>query len=182
MYRFSQHIARVPVIETERLRLRAHTYDDFAPCAAMWADPAVTRFIGGTPSTQQQTWSRLLAYAGLWSLLDFGYWAIADRESDRYLGDIGFADFNRDIDASMRGVPELGYTLASHVHERGYASEAIRAVLAWGDEHLKSRRTVCLIDPQNAASRRVAERVGYAVFQEGSFGGKPALFLERTAS
>ena len=40
----------VPVIETERLLLRGHRLDDFEALAAMWADPAVVRFIGGKPS------------------------------------------------------------------------------------------------------------------------------------
>ncbi len=41
--------AEVPILETERLRLRGHRRDDFAASAAMWADPIVTRYIGGKP-------------------------------------------------------------------------------------------------------------------------------------
>jgi RimJ/RimL family protein N-acetyltransferase len=56
----------VPVIETERLRLRGHCAEDCADCAAMGADPQVTRYIGGKPSTPPQSWGRILSYAGLW--------------------------------------------------------------------------------------------------------------------
>jgi len=96
----------VPVVETARLRLRGHRLDDLDECMAMWADPIVTRFIGGKPSTQQQTWARVLGYVGHWSLLGFGYWAIEEKASGRFIGEIGFADFKREIAAPMKDVPE----------------------------------------------------------------------------
>ena len=42
----------VPVIETDRLILRAHRLEDFPALAAMWGDSAVSRFAGGKPSTR----------------------------------------------------------------------------------------------------------------------------------
>jgi hypothetical protein len=75
----------------------------------MWADPAVTRFIGGVPSTKQQTWSRLLAYVGHWPIMGFGYWAIEERTTGEFAGEIGFADFKRDTIPAMKDVPELGF-------------------------------------------------------------------------
>jgi len=48
------HLAvEVPTLETERLKLRAHRLEDFVHCAAMWADPEVTRYIGGKPYTEE---------------------------------------------------------------------------------------------------------------------------------
>jgi RimJ/RimL family protein N-acetyltransferase len=151
-----------PIVYTERLCLRAHRTDDFEAMAAMWADPIVVRHIGGVPSTTQQTWMRMLAYAGHWSLLDFGYWAIADRATDAYIGELGFANFKRDVAHDYRAFPELGWALATHAAGKGFATEATRAVSAWGDARFDGRRTVCLIDPENAASIRVAQKCGYA--------------------
>jgi len=74
---------------------------------------------------------------------------------------IGFADFKRDITPSIRGLPEMGWVLTSAHHGKGYATEGVRAALAWADEHLRTERTVCLINPDNAASIRVAEKAGY---------------------
>lgn len=169
----------VPVIETARLRLRGHRPNDLADCVAMWSDPTVTRYIGGKPSTEQQTWMRLLGYIGHWAAMGFGYWVIEERDSGRFVGEVGFADFKRDIGPSMRGFPELGFALAPASHGKGYATEAVGAVVAWGDVHVPSARTVCLINPQNSASRRVVEKCGYTLFEEGTFGGQPALFLSR---
>ena len=56
---------RVPVLETERLRLRGHRLDDFAAYAAMWADPAVTQHIGGKPIPEEESWTRFLRQAGI---------------------------------------------------------------------------------------------------------------------
>jgi RimJ/RimL family protein N-acetyltransferase len=168
-----------PQIETRRLILREHRLADFPDCRAMWADPNVTRYIGGKPSTEQQTWLRFLGFVGLWSVLDFGYWAIEERTSGQFIGQIGFADFKREIDAQMRTVPELGWVLAAPFHGRGYATEAVRAAVAWGDEYLAESRTVCIIDPANRASVRVAEKCGYTNFRRTLFMGEPAMFLER---
>jgi RimJ/RimL family protein N-acetyltransferase len=133
----------VPIVESVRLRLRPHRRDDYPHCCAMWADPVVTRFIGGKPSTPQQTWSRLLSYLGHWQIQNYGYWAIEEKTSGSFIGEIGFADFKRDIDEGMQNVPELGFALAAHAHGKGYATEAVGAVIAWGDRNLPSKRTVC---------------------------------------
>ena len=169
----------VPQIETERLMLRGHRLTDFDAAFAMWSDPAVTRFIGGKPSTEQQTWSRLVGYAGYWAMLGFGYWAVEEKASGSFVGELGFADFHRDIDASMQAVPELGWALAPAIHGKGYATEAVGAAVAWGDAHLASARTVCLIDPGNLASIRVAEKAGYHEFKRTAFNNNPSIFFER---
>ena len=168
-----------PAIDTPRTRLRAHRAGDYDACVALWSAPAVTRFIGGKPSTPQQTWSRLLAYAGHWALLGYGYWAIEDRETGAYLGELGFADFKRDVVAAMRGVPELGYALVPAAHGRGLGTETVRAAVAYADAHVASRRTVCAIAPENAPSLAVARACGYAAFDRGAIGGAASLFLER---
>lgn len=170
-----------PDIETARLRLRAHRIDDLEDALGMWGDAAVTRYIGGKPSTEQQTWSRLLNYTGHWTLMGFGYWAVESKETGRFIGEIGFANFHRDIAPEMKHAPELGWALTSSAHGRGYGTEAVRAATAWGDEHLPEARTVCLIDVDNVSSIRVAEKCGYHAFRRTEFNGRPTLFFERIA-
>jgi len=154
-----------PVIETELLRLRPHQSDDFADCVAMWSDPAVVRYTIGEPSPPQRTWIRILAYRGHWALLSYGYWAVEERTTGRYVGELGFADFKRDIEPSIEGVPELGWALLPQFHGQGYATEALGAAVAWGDYNFAQRRTVCIIHQDNHRSFRVAEKLGYkAIF------------------
>ena len=159
--------------------MRAHRLDDLDDCIAMWSDPVVTRFIGGKPSTPQRTWLRMLEYAGHWSLLGFGYWAIEEKSSGRFVGEVGFADFKRDVAASMQDVPELGWALTPQFHGKGYATEAVLAALEWGDAHLRDVRTVCMISSDNTASIRVAEKCGYKEFERTLFDGSPTLFFAR---
>ncbi|MGC8485625.1 MAG: GNAT family N-acetyltransferase [Candidatus Baltobacteraceae bacterium] len=169
---------RAPTIETPRLRLRPHAAEDLDACAAMWADPRVTEYIGA-PSTRLQSWARMRGYVGLWEFLGYGYWAIEERQSARYIGEIGFADFQREIAPSMQGVPEAGWALSADAHGKGYATEALRAATAWGDANLAAERTVCLISTQNLASIRVAEKCGYSRFDSATIGAAEALFFER---
>ncbi len=144
----------------------------------MWADPEVTRFIG-SPSSLQQSWSRMRGYAGLWLHLGYGYWAIEEAVTQTFIGEVGFADFKRDIAPSMRDVPELGWALTSDAHGKGYATEAACAALVWGDANLPSARTVCMIDAENRASLRVAEKCGFAQFDSAVVGENVVMFFER---
>ncbi len=147
----------------------------------MWSDPETTRFIGGRPSSPQQSWARLLAYVGHWSVMDFGYWAIEERGSGSFAGEIGFADFKRDAASAARGSPELGFVLAPHARGKGFATEAARAVVAWGDARLSSPSTVCLVHAENAASLRVVEKCGYEVVERATLYETPTLVLARHA-
>jgi RimJ/RimL family protein N-acetyltransferase len=182
MLRSIHPIAEVPILETERLRLRGHRLDDFVLCAAMWADPAVTRHIGDKPLTEEESWARLLRYAGHWALLGFGYWVAEDKATGNYVGEIGFGELKRDMQPSLRGVPEIGWVLASNAHGRGYATEGVRAVVAWGDAHFRAARTACIIDPENLPSIRVAEKCGYREFQRTNYKGRPTIVFVREPS
>ncbi len=168
-----------PIIETPRLRLRSHRYSDLSDCVAMWSDPLVTQYIGGKPSSETQTWARVAAYVGHWTMLGFGYWVIETKDTCEFVGEVGIADFKRDIAPSMKNDPEIGFALASAFHGKGFATESALAVLSWADEHFPLGRTVCLINPQNVASRRVVEKCGYRVFGDGNLNDTPVLFLER---
>lgn len=169
----------VPVIETERLKLRGHCLADFAASAAMWADPLVTRHIGGRPQTAEETWSRLLRYVGHWALLGFGYWVVELKSTGSFIGEIGFADYKRDMQPSLHDTPEIGWVFAAQFHGKGYATEAVRAAVAWGDQHFGADQTACIIDPDNLASIRVAEKCGYRKLQVATYKGHPTLVFVR---
>ena len=175
-------LSSAPVLHTERLVLRGHTLADFAECATMWGDPQVTRFIGGKPSTEEETWGRMLRYGGLWPLLGYGYWMVRERETGRYVGDVGIANFHRDIVPALGDVPEAGWVLAPWSHGRGFATEAVRAVLAWRDANLAATSTVALIAPENAASIHVAEKCGFREQSRGVYKGDETIVFERTLS
>jgi RimJ/RimL family protein N-acetyltransferase len=150
--------------------------DDFPSSAAMWADPIVTRHFGKSYS-EEEVWTRFLRYIGHWSLLGFGYWVVEEKATGNFAGEVGFADYKRNIEPPLN-VPEIGWVLASQFHGKGYATEAVRAAIAWGDGYFKSR-TTCIIHPANLASIRVAEKCGYGEFQRTLYHGHPTIMLVR---
>lgn len=169
----------VPTIETERLRLRPHRISDYPDSARMWSDPIVTRYIRHAPFTAEETWSRLLRYVGHWALLGFGYWAIEEKVTGTFSGEVGFADYRRDITPSLGGIPEIGWVLAPHAHGKGFATEAVRAAIQWGDSHFSQQKTACIIAPENHASVRVAVKCGYRELQRTTYHGEPTVMYVR---
>lgn len=172
-------MADVPVVETPRLRLRAHRPDDLAELAAMWADPAVVRFVGGKPLSREDVWAKLLRTIGHWRALDYGYWVVEDRSTGRFLGEVGLGDAKRETEPSFAGTPEAGWAFAAHAHGKGYATEGVRAALAWHESTFGRVRTVCIIAPEHAASIHVAEKCGYREFARTVYKGEPTLIFER---
>lgn len=73
----------------------------------------------------------------------------------------------------------VGCVLASHAHGKGYATEAVRAAVAWGDAKVSLSRTACIIAPENAASIRVAVKCGYREFARTTYKGHPVLIFDR---
>lgn len=169
----------VPILETERLRLRAYRADDLAACAALWSDPVTVRHTTGKPLTREEVWLRLLAHAGSWALLGYGLWALEERAGGEYIGELGFIERMRDIRPSIEGVPEAAWILDSRHHGQGYATEAVRAAIAWGDAYFGRARTVCLIHEENAASIRVAEKCGYREFARTTYKDHVVIMFER---
>lgn len=149
-----------PQIETPSLLLRGHLFEDFNVIAALWADPDMVRFISGVPSTREASWSRFLRYIGHWRLMGFGYWVIVDKNSGRFVGEIGFADYQRDMQPSMDNMAEMGWVLSPEFHGKGYASEAAESALAWADDNLQ-RPVCCIIAPENVPSLRLADKNGF---------------------
>ena len=123
----------------------------------------------------------MLAGPGLWTMLGYGYWVAERREDGAYLGQIGFADFKRDMRPSIEGLPEMGWIFAPQAQGQGYASEAVAGALGWADEALKAREIVAIISHANAPSIRVAEKGGFSLREEAVYKGEPILLFRRPA-
>ncbi len=164
---------RAPTVETPRLRLRAHTAADFPACVPLWNDPIVTRFIGGRPYTEEEVWQRVQRYAGSWVLLGHGFWVIEEKATAKVIGEIGIMDAKRDIDPPFGDNLELGWALLPEVHGKGYASEALEAVLDWERKVLKAPSVICIIDPDNAPSIRLAQKFGFVEHARSTYKNTP---------
>lgn len=146
--------------------------------AAMWADPDVVRHIGGQTRSAQDAWFAHLRNRGLWDILGYGYWIVRERKTNLFVGEVGFADFMRGMTPDISGQPEAGWALSASAWGKGYASEATKAAHDWLDYTLPGRST-CIIDTDNAASIRVAEKLGYCEIGPSDYRGAPVLVYER---
>lgn len=168
-----------PTLETPRLRLRPHRVEEFELYAAMWEEPAVVRFIGGKPISREAAWSRFLRQIGLWRLFGFGFFALEDRATGAFVGEAGFHDLRRAMTPSIEGTLEAGWALATAWQGRGLAEEAMRAAIDWADRVHPGPRMTCIIQPDNAASLRVAAKLGFAPFARSTYAGAPVVVMER---
>jgi RimJ/RimL family protein N-acetyltransferase len=161
------------VLETERLVLRLFREADWEPYAAMCADPDVMRYLGtGATLTPDETWRAIAGMLGHWALRGYGMWAIESKASGELVGRTGFID--------TPGWPgfELGWVLGRAHWGRGYATEAAGAALRCAFDLLGRKRVIHLIRPGNAASMRVAERLGARHAGEVELLGAKALVYE----
>lgn len=172
-------LSLAPVIETERLRLRGRTLDDFAFFADMWADPDVTRYIDGEPRSEEGTWTKFLRMIGHWAALGCGYWVVEEKATGSLIGEAGFGQFKRVTKPSLKETPEMGWAFASSAHGKGYATEAVNAAAIWGDEFFKGARTCCIIGNGNAPSVRVAEKAGFKPAGTAAYHGEDVLLFYR---
>lgn len=142
----------IPTLETERLVLRAPAEGDFAAEAEFYASDA-SKFVGG-PKRPDETWRTLAMLLGHWHMRGYGFWAIDEKETGAYVGRAGlwFPEGWPE--------PEIGWTLMNHATGKGYATEAALAARAYAYDVLGWATAISLIDPANAGSIAVAERLG----------------------
>ncbi|MEO6300989.1 MAG: GNAT family N-acetyltransferase [Paracoccaceae bacterium] len=171
-----------PSLTTDRLILRALRAEDIDTLSVLWADPDVTRFIGGHALSREDTWRKALTASALWPVVGYGYW-IAERKDDgRLVGQLGFADFKRDMTPSIEGEPELGYVFAPDVHGTGIAREACQAAVEWADANLAHPTYAAIISPDNAPSIRLAEKLGFERQPDANYRGDVIGLFRRSRS
>jgi RimJ/RimL family protein N-acetyltransferase len=167
------------VVTTERLILRPPTLADFDEIATVYSDAGVVRHLGGRPFTREEAWARLMRHVGHWQLFGFGFWVLRHRQDGRYVGDVGLAYFRRDIKPAYEDSPEAGWVLAPWAQHQGFATEAAHAAHDWLDDRFRPHRTVCIIEPENAGSIRVAEKCGYKEFARSTYKNTSIILFDR---
>jgi len=161
----------IPTLETERLRLRPFRRSDIDDYAAMNADREVLRYLSGGPEPwdRDRSWRHLAFLMGHWQLGGAGMWALELKESGAFLGVTGFAG-----PAGWPGF-ELAWKLARRWWGHGYATEGARAALDYAFTVWKKDRVISLVNPENRASIRVAERLGESLQGRHEMGGREYL-------
>jgi RimJ/RimL family protein N-acetyltransferase len=161
-------VSLIPILETQRLRLRGIRGSDFEDYAALYADPEVTRHLLGSETWDRgRAWRHMAFAVGHWQLESSGPWVAEEKASGAFVGVIGFWE-----PASWPGF-ELAYHLARRHWGKGYATEGARAALAYAFSVWHRNHVISLINPKNLPSIRVAERIGERLEGRLDFFGRP---------
>ncbi len=142
---------------TERLLLRRWHPADREPFAALNADPRVMKHF---PSTQSRQESDALVerIQATFDQHGFGPWAVEVPNVALFIGFVGLSVPR--FTAHFTPCVEIGWRLAAEYWNKGYATEAARAVVAAGFEDFQLEEIVAFTVPANLASRRVMEKIG----------------------
>lgn len=154
-----------PILFTERLILRPRQEKDIPCMLDLFRNEEVRRFLGGYPPTEERAMLRMIRSRGRTD------WVAALRDSDEYIGECMLLKV---VDGYLG---EIGWYFRRSFWGQGYACEAAEAVVAYSWEKLELKRLCAVIDEQNDRSKRMAERLGFALdahLPEADFGGRVA--------
>ncbi|MFM2370723.1 MAG: hypothetical protein RIS85_445 [Pseudomonadota bacterium] len=169
--------AALPRLETERLVLSVPERGDYLLLRDLVADPQVHRFLGPRPDDPTtDMFARALRAAGSWQLYGYGMFLAHERVSGAFVGQLGVFHSLRGIGKGLDDVPEAGWILAQVHWGKGYALEAMRAVLEWFDvvqaelgraeSGQEEGRIACMIERGNDASFALAAKLGFVRYDQ----------------
>src|SRR5512141_209371 len=145
------------ILETKRLILRRQLMSDLDDLYALYCDPKITKYIPDAPRNFEETREELEWFLnGHRRHPDRGLWATTHKEPGKFIGRCGLLPW--DIEGQQE--VEVAYTIAREYWGQGLATEAAQGILQYGFEKLNLARLVSLIEPENIASQRVAEKIG----------------------
>jgi ribosomal-protein-alanine N-acetyltransferase len=145
------------ILETERLILRRLVMDDLNDLFTLYRDPEIRRYFPEGVLTLEETQEEIEWHTnGHPEHPELGLWATVLKDNNQFIGRCGLLPWL--IDGQLE--VEIAYLLDKAYWKQGLATEAARAILQYGFGQLQLSRLICLIDPANVASQKVAERIG----------------------
>lgn len=163
------------ILETERCLVRETTPDDVDDFYRIYSDPAITKYMEDLYPEIEQEKQYIREYIEkVYSFFEFGVWTVVERGSGSVIGRVGFA-FREGYEE-----PELGFIISVPWQRQGYAEEVCRAVMRYGWEALGFQQVQAMVEPENVASIKLCEKLGFAVKEKVVEKGK--MYVRLTAS
>lgn len=151
------------ILQTKRLILRHQVIEDLDDLWALYCDPQIVQYIPDAPRTREEARSELEWHMhGHPSHPELGLWATVHQGTGKFIGRCGLLPWLLEGQQEV----EVAYTIAREYWGQGLATEAAQAILQYGFEKLKRTRLICLIDPLNVASQKVAQKLGMSFEKE----------------
>ena len=169
------------MLNTDRLVLREHRIDDFAAYVPLWTQrlPGPDGGYRFPPLRDEEVWARLLRWIGHRHVFGFAPFLVFERATGKFCGEVGFGHWHRDNGPDFDSAPETMWTMHPDFHGKGLAGEAAEAAIHWFDVHFAAARQVCMIEPDNVPSLKLAGRFGFKEFRRAEYHGHTNILLER---
>jgi RimJ/RimL family protein N-acetyltransferase len=152
------------ILETSRLILRHQVLDDLGNLYALYCDPDMIRYIPDAPRSYEEAREELEWHMnGHPKFPELGLWATIHKETNKFIGRCGLLPWTIDGQNEV----EVAYLINKAYWGQGLGTEAAQAILDYGFEKLNLSRLICLIDAENLASIKVAEKIGMTFEKEG---------------
>jgi RimJ/RimL family protein N-acetyltransferase len=152
------------ILETERLIIRHFEPGDLASLFVLYRDPDMRRYFPEGTLTIEKTQEELEWYLnGHPEHPELGLWATIHKETGQFIGRCGLLPWKIDGQEEI----EIAYMIAKDYWAQGLGTEAALGIRDYAFEQLRLTRLICLIDEQNRASIRVAEKIGMSYEKEG---------------
>ncbi len=145
------------ILKTKRLILRHQVIEDLDDLWALYCNPNITQYIPDAPRSRAEAKEELEWHRhGHPKHPELGLWATIHKESGKFIGRCGLLPWTIEGQYDV----EVAYTIVQEYWGQGLGTEAAKGILHYGFEQLHLPRLICLIDPDNMASQRVAEKMG----------------------
>ncbi|ACT01209.1 GNAT family N-acetyltransferase [Paenibacillus sp. JDR-2] len=160
---FQHHFTTFPVLETERLILRSFTQNDSTDADALFlmlSDSESAKFFGNTPMDSKEKAVLLIGRSRQrFESMEMIRWAITLKDNGTVIGMVIARDFE------LEAAGDLEYIILPEYWGKGYMTEALRAVIAYGFDILELKRLQAKVMPENVASLAVLRKLHFQ--QEG---------------
>lgn len=148
---------KLPTIEAERIRLRHLEETDIESLFDIFSDEEAMLYWSSPPFAEMSEAAKLLAQINKnFEQKNLFQWGIALKENDKIIGTTTI--FHLDM-RNRRA--EIGYALNRQFWKQGFVNEALNALFKFAFEELNLHRIEADVDPENTASIRVLERLGF---------------------
>ena len=155
------------ILKTDRLTLREITVDDVDRLYEIYAEPGITDFIEPLYEDRDEEIVYTKDYIKYqYGFYGYGLWIVVENDTGRTVGRAGLTNRAGYLEA------ELAYVIEKDRQGRGYATEALNAILKYAGDELYLESLNCFVMPGNEISIHLCEKLGFKYMEDADIGGE----------
>ncbi|WP_397538690.1 GNAT family N-acetyltransferase [Rummeliibacillus pycnus] len=151
------------ILKTKNLYLREYRNEDLPSLHAIFSDAETMKYYPA-PFSIEKTRKWIETNQNRYTQDGYGLWSVCLKDTNEVIGDCGLT--KQQVDGKFE--VEIGYHINKKYWGKGYATEAATSCKEFGLNQLGLKKLICIIDPQNKQSIRVAEKIGF-LFEKEAF-------------